>query len=305
MNQQETIDLLRPHVDTLSKRCRRAFFRDALNLRSRDVLSRRWSAFFAGFGNAPGIGAAVETFEQAITWGRQASLIYAPVVISSTATDPTNVPTTLLRPGLCMGIITATGQWSNYSASNSDGTQIAQGILPVGFQMVDPFTQLTQTKAWGMLVGGAIKAANIIGLDNNARAQLSPRFLFDDFLQGVPNDNYRFPWNSFVSKTASYAIQPTDNFTLFDNTGAAGPITFTLPPILNGYSIGIRVVTNQNVLVTSNEGANIIALNNASANTLAYQTGAQLIGGYMALFTNPQGTKWILENNSSNAITIS
>ena len=109
-------------------------------------------------------------------------ICYAPVVISSTATDPTNVPTTLLRPGLCMGIITATGQWSNYSASNSDGTQIAQGILPVGLQMVDPFTQLTQTKEWGMIIGGPIKAANIIGLDNNARAQLSPRFLFDDFL---------------------------------------------------------------------------------------------------------------------------
>lgn len=297
--------------NSLSRRTRRAI-RKYLEHRQSHAYQQlaqqqQQSAFFAGFGNAPGIGAVIEEFQQAFTWGPAAWLRYTGGQILATAIDAGNTPTTTLRPGLVMGIQTATGNWTNYSPTATDGSQIALGVLPVGLPMVDPLSGLTQTKNWGILMAGGLQATKCLGLDLFARVNLRPQFLFDDFITGVPQGAFRFQYSNFVSKTASYSVLATDNYTLFDNTGATGAITFTLPAIANGYMFGFRVVANQNVLITSNEGGNIIALNNAAANTLAFQTGSQLIGGNIMLYTNPAGTKWIAENSSAgtNTITVS
>src|ERR1019366_2841874 len=90
------------------------------------------SAFFGGFGNAPGIGAVLETFQSAFTWGPVSLLRYASAYILGGAIDSGNTPTTTLRPGLVMGIQTATGAWTNYSATATDVSQVAVGILPIG-----------------------------------------------------------------------------------------------------------------------------------------------------------------------------
>jgi hypothetical protein len=131
---------------------------------------------------------------------------------------------------------------------------------------------------------------------------MSDHFWFDDALN-FPG-NHWFGWKRFQSKTANYSVLPTDNFSMFDNIGATGAVTFTLPPIANGYLFGFRVQADQNVLVTSNEGGNIVAFNNASANTLAFQTGGARIGGNLTFYTNAAATKWIIENNSAGANTI-
>lgn len=288
----------------LSKRARLQLLREyGYDARA---LRRAYSGFFSGFGNVPGVGTTVETYEAAPTWARHPFLLWAPAQISSALVDPTNTPTTTVRPGLVMGIISATGLWTNYSATATDGSQVAQGVLGVGLPMLDPFTNTTQTKVWGMIVGGPVQAAKLIGLDLQARNDMTPYFRFDDFAT-VPSGGYRFPWSTFVTKTASYQVLASDNFTLFDNTGAAGAVTFTLPAIKNGYMFGFRGVANQNILVTSTEGGNIIAINNAAANTVAFQTGSQLIGSNMMVYSDTSGTHWIVENNSAGvaAITVS
>ena len=258
--------------------------------------------FFSDFGNVPGIGTTVESFESVPTWARHAFLLYAPGIILPTALDPTNSSTTTLRPGLVMGIQSATGGWTNYSPTATDGSQVAQGILGVGLPLFDPSTGLTQTKTWGIIIGGPLQASQLIGLDNQARAQLSPRIIFDDNYIG----NMRFPAQNFVTKVANYSLVATDNFTFFDNFGATVAVTFTLPPILNGYKFNFRARAAQNLLVTSNEGGNMEALNNLVANTVAYQTGSQIIGGEFEIFSTPN-LKWIVRDLSagSNTVTVS
>jgi len=290
-------DQFRPQIEQLSRRARRQLFRKQGG--------KRFSMASSMFGNAFGAGAAVETFEQAFTWGPVRQFVWAGGnSIYSGALDPTNTPTTNLRQGLVMGIVTSTEQWTNYNPAATDGSQVAVGVLTVGLVMLDFITQTAQTKMFGMMVGGQVQASKLIGLDLMARAQMSPRFLFDDFINGISPTNYRFPWTNFVSKTASYSVVASDNFTLFDNTGATGAITFTLPAIANGYCFAFRVQADQNVIVASAEGANMIALNNAVANSVAFSTGSQKIGGQVIVYSNPGATKWIVETASAGANTV-
>jgi hypothetical protein len=271
----------------------------------RKALRRAYSGFFSGFGNVPGIGTTVETYESAPTWARHPMLLWAPGQISSGLLDPTNTPTTTVRPGLVLGIISATGSWTNYSPTATDGSQVAMGVLGVGLPMLDPFTNTTQAKVWGVIVGGPVQAAKLIGLDLQARADMTPYFRFDDFAT-VPSGGFRFPWSNFASKAAAYQILASDNFTIFDNTGAVGSVVLTLPPIANGYCFGVRVQADQTLILASSEGANMIALNNAVANSVAFSTGSQKIGGAFMVYSNPAGTKWIVINESagSNTITV-
>ena len=300
----DVLDQFRPQVENLSKRSRRAFYRDFNDLKSRDLMERRWSQFFAGFGNAPGIGAVLENFESAFTWGPSGLLRYVSGYIASTAIDSGNTPTTTLRPGLVMGITASTGAWTNYSPTATDGSQVAAGVLPIGLPMLDPLSGLAQNKAFGILCAGGLQASKCIGLDLFARANLVENFLFDDFQQGVPFVNTRFPWSNFVTKTANYQVLSTDNLTLFDNTGATGAVTFTLPAIANGYFFAFRAVANQNLLITSTEGSNIVGFNNATASTISFQTGSAIIGGQLIFYTNPAKTQWIVESASAGANTV-
>ena len=256
----------------------------------------------SAFGNLPGMQGVVETFEQAFAWGPYPRY-FAPAYISANTIDPGNSPTWELRPGLVLGKQTATGQWINYNPIASDGSQVAQGVLIQGLRIQDILTGLPTAKFYAVMVSGGVQGSKLLGLDNQARAQMAKVFIFDDNLPG----NADYAWLQFQSKIANYSIQPTDNFSHFDNIGATGPITFTLPPILNGYKLGFRVVVNQNMLVSSFEGGNIVALNNAVANTLAFQTGGQLIGGGFEFYTNAAGTKWYVNNYSiaNNAVTVS
>ena len=252
------------------------------------------------FGNLPGLGAIVETYEQAITFGIAAQLKWWSGYILSTAIDSGNSPTWRLRPGLVLGIQTSTGQWTNYSPTATDGSEVAAGVLAYGMRMQDVITGLNVNKYYAIIIGGNVRGENLLGLDKMARAQMSSRFTFDDNIIG----NSWFEWNRFQTKTAAYTVVAADNFSLFDNVGAAGAVTFTLPAIANGFQFGFRVAADQSVTVASAEGANMIAFNNAVANSVAFSTGGARIGGMVVVYTNPAGTKWIVENRSAGANTV-
>lgn len=258
------------------------------------------SQLASNFGNAFGLGAAAETFEQAITWGPLPYVISVPAYIYSGALDPTNTPTTNLRPGLLMGVRDSDGQWSNYNPLATDGTEVAQGVLPVGLTMLDFLTNTGQSKIFGIIVGGKLQGVKVIGLDGMARAQLASRFIFDDNIPGSP----WFTFEDMQTKVANYSVLATDNFTVFDNLGAVGPVTFTLPTIANGLQFNFRARAAQNLIVASAEGANMEALNNLVANSVAFQSGGAIIGGEFQIVSNIAGTKWLVRTLSSGANTV-
>ncbi len=257
------------------------------------------------YGLAPGLTTARETYEAAFQWGSEFQAVFANALIDGNTIDVGNSPTFELRPGLLLGQVLSTGKYKNYSAIATDGSEVASAILMEAIRTTD-FSNNATDRFYAVLVGGPVQASKVLGLDLMARQQMD-NFIFDDSLGfGSILGNHWWPWRRFQTKTTSYSVVASDNFTLFDNLGAAGAVTFTLPSIANGYFFGFRVQTDQNVIVSSAEGSNIIALNNASASSVAFQTGSGRIGGMFYIYSNPAANKWIVENASagSNTITV-
>jgi hypothetical protein len=248
------------------------------------------------YGIFPGITTSRETYEAEFRWGSQFLGVFTNALISGSAIDSGNTPTFELRPGLLLGQQITTGKYLQYSPTATDGTEAASAILIEGLRMLD-FSNNAVDRFYAVLVGGPVQAAKIIGLDYNARQQMD-KFIFDDIfnMQG----GHWYPWKRFQNKTASYTAVVTDNYSLFDNTGAIGSITITLPPIQNGLYFGFRAGANQVIQATSNEGGNLIG------STLT-QTNASVtaIGGVFVAYTNSAGTKWIIEDRGNQTISYS
>lgn len=246
------------------------------------------------YGIVPGLTTSRETYEAEFRWGSEFQGIFANALISGSAIDSGNSPTFELRPGLLLGQITSTGKYTNYSPTATDGSEVACAILIEGLRMQD-FLNNAVDRFYAVLVGGPVQAAKIINLDLQARQQMD-KFIFDD-IGGVPG-NHWFPWKRFQTKTANYTIVAGDNFTMFDNTGAAGEVDLTLPAIANGYLFGLRAQAAQTFKFISNEGSNIVG-------TTATQSSVSVaaIGGVIYIYSNAAGTKWIVEQHGTQTIT--
>lgn len=253
------------------------------------------------WGDVFGVGAARETYEAGIMWGNPALYTFANGYYSANMIDAGNSPTWECRPGLVLGgPRTADGTITNYNPTATDGSEVAVGVLITSLRMQD-LQGVNQQRLFAYIAGGRVQSINLLGLDNMARQQMGDYFKFDDDFPG----RHWYPWKRFQSKTANYQILASDNMNTFDNTGATGAVTLTLPPIANGYLFGLRGIVNQNIQFTSTEGANIVVLNNASLSNVGFSTSGQIIGGGLKIYSNPAGTKWIVENTSAGTNTVS
>jgi hypothetical protein len=247
------------------------------------------------YGIVPGLTTSRETYEAEFRWGSQFQGVFANALIDGATVDTGNSPTYELRPGLLLGQNLTTGKYKQYSPTATDGTEVAAGVLIEALRMQD-FTGNNVDRFYAVLVGGPVQAAKILGLDLNAR-QCMDKFIFDD-LFNLPG-NHWFPWKRFQTKTANYTAVATDNFTLFDNTGANGEVDITLPAIANGYNFAIKATATQTFKLISNEGGNIIGDTNTRSNV-----SVAAIGGGIEVFTNAAGTKWQVVNISSGTQTV-
>lgn len=252
------------------------------------------------YGIVPGLTTSRETYEAEFRWGSQFQGIFANALIAGSAVDSGNSPTYELRPGLLLGQSLSDGKYYNYSATATDGTEVASAILIEALRMQD-FSGNSVDRFYAVLVGGPVQASKILNLDLMARQQMR-KFIFDDI--GNIQGHSWFPWKKFRTKTSAYTVVANDNYTLFDNTGAGAAVTFTLPTLANGYYFGFRVQADQNLTVASSEGDNMVAFNDASADSVTFSTGGELIGGMFAVFSNPGATKWIVQNLSAGANTV-
>lgn len=246
-------------------------------------------------GLPPGMQSEIYDYEAATVWGPMDARLYSPAYISSGALDPGNTPTTTLRMGLVMGRIASTGVWTNYNAANTDGSQIAQGILPISLRMADVITGNAVARFYAVMVSGGVKAANLIGLDNLARMDLRSRFVFDDDLPG----RSWYPVKTMIGLTANYQMLASDNQTEFNNLNAVGEVDVTLPPIANGYVFWGRVLAAQTLKFISTEGGNIVGNGSLTNNNV----NANAIGTGWMIYSNLAGTKWEVANWSSTAVS--
>lgn len=246
------------------------------------------------YGIVPGLTSSRETYENEFRWGSQFQGVFANALISGSAVDSGNTPTFELRPGLLLGQVTSTGLYTNYSPTASDGSEVASAVLIEGLRMLD-FSNNPVNRFYAVLVGGPVQASKLINFDGMARQQMD-KFIFDDI--GQMMGGHWFPFKRFVTKTANYSIVAGDNYTMFDNTGASGTVVLTLPAIANGYFFGCMAAAAQVIRFTSNEGSNVIGT--SATNTSVSVTA---IGGVIWIYSNPAGTKWIVEQHGTQTIT--
>lgn len=81
--------------------------------------------------------------------------------IDSDARDAQNSPTTVLRSGLLMGLVTATGKLKEYDPDAIDGTESVYGVLEHEVRLTDESD--VATDRWTTIVVGAtVKPAGLL-----------------------------------------------------------------------------------------------------------------------------------------------
>lgn len=247
----------------------------------------------------PGFQAADLTVERQAVWGGATWYLLKGTQIASGASDAGNTPTTQLRHGLLMGIVTATLVATNYAPAAADGSQFAAGFLWEQRNMLD--TAGNATSRIGQIVcAGAVQASQLLLLDEQARRQMQGRFVFDDRLYGCPGG-----YLCVLPKTANYqVVNGTDNNVHFTTTGATGSVAFTLPAtVARGNRFRFTNTVGQTMAITAPTGK-LIAFNNAAATTCTFSTSSNLIGADVEITVDDTGTKYILSAFCANTQTI-
>lgn len=107
-----------------------------------------------------------------------------------------------------------------------------------------------------------------------------------------------------TTQTGSYAVQTRDFGSIVQANGAT---TFTLPapgPGLNGAWVQFYSIAAGDMVVTAGTG-NIVAFNNAAADTVTFGTNTQEIGSSIEMICD--GTSWLAFidlNQSDQAVTV-
>lgn len=239
--------------------------------------------------SVPGQTSILENTEKSIWWGDVKRQVTKSVVVVSTATDAGNSPTDILRPGLIMGQVSG-GKWTGWSATATDGSQYAGGVLLGELKINQNGTAVD--RLFVILVAGNIKAGSLIvpgnssyGIngDNNEivlREQLSARFVFDDEPAWMPGE-FRGVRNI---STAAATLTEADHNTLITNSGATAAQTLTLPSPRAGYHVKYAAAANYAINLTGATTAQLYVTGGgttsktAASNSICFSQANQIFG---------------------------
>lgn len=259
---------------------------------------------FGGFAT-PGFGAAAYTSEREILWGRDDQhlpLLFRNSIISGAARDAGNTPTTLLRRGLILGKVDASGELEEWDADASDGTQNIAAVLNCELRATD-FDANNTDRAFATLLCGPIIAAQMliegVALVGHTHEYLARRimhkmgFRFDDDPQGFKAGLIdRF---DLVTGTTDALTADENGKTLFYNNAAS--VTVTLPALKPGLEYTLMRAADEEFVVASAEGDNIVVGNDLSADSITFTTASEQIGAGVRVRGVYLGTtlKWLAE----------
>lgn len=257
---------------------------------------------FAGQYGVPGSGAAVTSTHRQILFGRpqEREVLDTGALISSAARDDQNSPTTVLRAGLLLGIITASGKWAEWDPDASDGTENIAGILAEEVVMTDILGTAVDRDA-PVILSGPVKTDMLLAEGDAlvgdvdeylARRQLALMgFRFSD----DPSKTKAGITPRYATKITNYTVVAGDNGTTFFATTADA--TFTLPAIKAGLEYEFVRGSDHEMVVASAEGDNMIVGNDLSADSITFTTAGQQIGARVKVKGVYFGTtlKWLVE----------
>lgn len=260
----------------------------------------------SGFGGwaVAGQGALEQTSEREIIWGgddRQPGILRRNAVIDGAARDAGNSPTTVLRRGLLLGKVTATGQYKEWNPDGSDGSEYLAGILNVELRAQD-FNATNIDRAFAILTKAPLRAAQLLvegtALTSSTDGPLARRQLramgcvLDDDPAGHLAGAERYETNADTADTLTAA----DNGKTIFYTNAAA-VLVTLPAAAPGLEFDIIRAGDEEIVVASPTADNIIVGNDLSADSITFTTSGQHLGARIKLRSAYVGTtiKWICE----------
>jgi hypothetical protein len=256
-----------------------------------------------GFGK-PGQGAAVFTTDREIVAvGYDNLCLFKSVVISSAARDAGSTPTTVLRPGLLLGKVTSSGEFEEWDADASDGTQNIAGINRTDITVLDQYGTAVDRVPPSVYQRGVFMASQLLiqgsALVGHADEFLARRQLWnagcvldDDMFGYLAGGGSRV---ALVTGTADTLTAAENGTTLFYNNAAA--VAVTLPAIQPGLEYEIVRTADEELVVSSGEGDNIIMGNDLSADSVTFTTAGEQIGARVKVRSVYVGTtlKWLIE----------
>jgi len=253
----------------------------------------------------PGQRSQIETKENQFWFGRREDQLYFPIVLGGASRDVGNTSyTQILRSGLLLGMVTSTKKLKEWNPTGTDGSERIFGVLDIPLNMQRLGSN--QDRYLGhVMIRGLLKPEALIIPGNTTygitsetyehviRYQAQQRgFLFMDPTYQLARPNL-FPWVDIVAKTADYTVTEADNNTLFTNRGAAGAVIFTLPTTAKkGLRYGFHVIADQSVTVASGTADTMISFNDAAADSVAFSTASEKIGGRFVV--EGDGTGWMV-----------
>lgn len=145
---------------------------------------------------APGQSQAIFSTSEEILWGGDVTripILQRQVVIDGTARDEGNLQSPVLRQGLLMGRVTATGKLKEYNPAAADGSEVVYGVLGIEILTQDVLSNVDRDAVAPVVVLGPIRASKMLiqgqpmvgnADEVAARASLNRRgafFLDDEF----------------------------------------------------------------------------------------------------------------------------
>lgn len=214
---------------------------------------------------SPGVTALDNSIDWSGTFGRPESIwFWGDKRISGAARDAGHSTTTILRPGLLMGVVTATKLWKEWNPSGTDGSQWIRGVLMNAVQtqragsnqnrFVGRIAQFGDFKGAQLLIPGE-STYGIVGKDSEflVRDGLIGQFRLDDFQANQIRT---------AIITADTTLDYTYHGALITNLGAGASVALTLPTPRPGFRL--RFLT---------AAAYTMVLNSSASNEFIPQSG--------------------------------
>lgn len=106
-----------------------------------------------------------------------------------------------------------------------------------------------------------------------------------------------------VAKTAAYTVSINDSGTYFTTRGATAAVTFTLPSAATGQGCIFWFFSAVDFAMTvAGATGELIAKNDVAANSVAFSTASEIIGGAVKVVGD--GTSWLVFPESEELVTI-
>lgn len=240
----------------------------------------------------PGIDSVLETVQNQFWWGRNEQQTYLPATILSSALDAGNTVTTVLRGGLLLGRVTATGKFKEWNPTGTDGSEVLVGILPAPLSMLDAGTGADRYTY--VLVGGNLLSDRLIvpgqgteGIVGDAQEfnivnQLVDRgFKLDRHIHMGSPRNFRPRYMTAAEVTAdAITVLTSDHGRTFDLSAADATTTVTLPLPQKGLTFHVVSSGGQTttIALTATSYLCIAGSNTATSLSLTIGESATFVG---------------------------